>query len=72
MSLSLTPEELFDLTGYRSYRGQVAWLRSRGWVFDTRRNGSPHVSRSYYLHRTGTPDTIATATSSEPNWSAIA
>lgn len=45
--LFLTADELIELTGYRIARYQVAWLRNRGWRFETNAAGAPRVARAY-------------------------
>lgn len=47
MSLTLTPDELQDLTGYRRPSGQREWLQERTWVFEVDAKGRPKVLRSY-------------------------
>jgi hypothetical protein len=54
--LFLLPVELQTLTGFKLPARQVAWLESRGWIFETDRNGRPRVARSYFDGRmTGQP-----------------
>ena len=43
----LTKLELQDLTNYKYYRKQIAWLRNRGYRYDIGANGQPKVLRSY-------------------------
>lgn len=47
-SLFLTGDEVFDLTGYRLAKYQVAWLRRRGWRFETNAAGAPRIARAYF------------------------
>lgn len=51
MSLTLTPDELYDLTGYKAGKRQRQWLAENGYSFDVRANGRPAVSRSHYEAR---------------------
>ena len=70
----LTPDELAELTGYASARGQRGWLDAQGWVYATARDGSPRVARQYFLHKMGVPQDGVAHTgrgAPEPNWSAI-
>lgn len=56
--LTLEPDELFDLTGYRQAKRQTDWLDSRGWIYEApeKRGERPKVDRAYYLARmSGTP-----------------
>lgn len=53
MSLTLTPEELFELTDDDTPAGQRAWLIERGWPFETGKRGRPKVLRSYAMARMG-------------------
>jgi hypothetical protein len=68
--LTLSPDELLDLTGYQRACDQRRWLTARGFVFETRRNGSPAVLRSHVERRMG-GQKADTAGASEPNWSAL-
>jgi hypothetical protein len=47
MSLTLAPEELVELTGYKRPSGQRAWLQERAWVFEVDAKGRPKVLRAY-------------------------
>lgn len=53
MTLTLTKEELQDLTGLKQPKRMTEWLRDRGWVFEpsSRRGDVPKVDRAYYLAR---------------------
>lgn len=65
----LTVDDLAELTGYRSAKGQIDWLRARGWVFELNRLGKPKVDREYYRSKMG--NCAATAPIIEPNWAAL-
>lgn len=69
MTLTLTPEELRELTGYSQAPKQCAWLRARGFVFEVRRNGTPAVLRAHVERRMGGAQPGIGA--AEPNWSAL-
>jgi hypothetical protein len=51
--ITLTHEELAELTDCRRTVGQIAWLRERRWVFELGRTGKPKVSRKYALSKLG-------------------
>ena len=68
-TITLTPSELEDITGYQAPARQVRELRRRGWVFEINAAGRPIVSRAYAERRLGgTPDT---APAVEPNFGAL-
>lgn len=69
--MTLTADELAELTGYPSARGQRRWLDDNGWRYVVARDGSPRVARAYALQQMGVVgETVQSAT--EPNWQAIA
>ncbi|MBO9685650.1 MAG: DUF4224 domain-containing protein [Mitsuaria chitosanitabida] len=73
-SLTLTGEELADLTGAARRDLQLEWLRSNGWRFVTTRAGDPRVGRLYAnLKLAGVElrEGIAGAEPWEPNLAAI-
>ena len=43
----MTPDELAELTGFKSPRKQVDWLRTKGWRFEVNGNRRPIVARKY-------------------------
>jgi hypothetical protein len=47
MSITLSHEEIIDLTGTDSVQEQMRWLKSRGWVF-VMSNGVPKIARGHY------------------------
>lgn len=65
----MTDDELQDLTGYKTAKGQIEWLRARGWVFELNRVGRPKVDREYYRGKMGNPRATEEATG--PNWAAM-
>lgn len=57
-SLTLTKEELQQLTGYSQVGRQAEWLREQGWVHippSGRRGDHARVDRTYYLARMSGP-----------------
>lgn len=46
-SLTLTADELVDITGRKKKSMQIEWLRTRRWVFELDANGKPKVSRAH-------------------------
>lgn len=68
--LTLTSDELLDLTGYQRACDQRRWLTERGFVFELRRNGSPAVLRSHVEQRMGGRGSAAVG-AAEPDWSAL-
>lgn len=65
----LTEAELYELTGYKSGKSQIEWLRQRGWIFELNRLGRPKVDREYYRGKMGNQSTEAPTV--QPNWDAI-
>lgn len=65
----LTDDEVFELTGYKYPKWQVAWLRERGWIFETNRLGRPKVEREYCRSKMG--NQVADTATVQPNWAAI-
>ena len=45
--LFLTADELNTLTGFKSPRKQVEWLRTKGWRFEINGNRQAIVARKY-------------------------
>lgn len=48
-TLTLTPEELIDLTGWRQPSRQIEWLTRAGVPHFVRRDGRPRVVRAALL-----------------------
>lgn len=65
----LTVDEMSELTGYKSAKGQCDWLRARGWIFELNRMGRPKVDREYYRRKMGNQDAMPDP--AQPNWAAI-
>ena len=73
MTICLSHEELTDLTGYPSYKGQRRWLDAHGWRYAVARDASPRVARAYFLMRMGVAaNGVDEASETAPNWGAIA
>jgi hypothetical protein len=53
MNLTLTDEEIIDLTGYVVPGYQIKWLNARGWCFEVSRGGRPKVSRKFAEQKLG-------------------
>jgi hypothetical protein len=51
--LTLTPDQVFELTGYKRSGDQMRWLRDHGWVFVLNAAGRPVISRAYAERRLG-------------------
>lgn len=52
----LTQDELIDLTGYQLPARQRKWLKEKGWVHETARNGRVVVLRAYAESRLSEPE----------------
>lgn len=65
----MTDDEIQELTGYKTAKGQIEWLRARGWIFEINRVGRPKVDREYYRGRMGNATVAEPATG--PNWGAM-
>ncbi len=53
MSIYLTHEELFRLTGYKQRARQRQWLRAREWPYEVTAQGEIRVLRAYRDQRLG-------------------
>jgi hypothetical protein len=69
MPLTLTPEQLADLTGYKLPSHQIKWLRDRHWRYELTRAGRPKVDREYYLMKMGVTKDYTPPV--ELNWDAV-
>lgn len=67
MTMFLTDEELFDLTGYRQPSKQVAHLKLQRIPFHLNRAGHPKVARAILEGRRPEPKKDATWS---PSWAA--
>ena len=71
--LTLTPEQLCELTGYKRGAEQARWLSENGFKFRLDRLGKPRVDRVHYETKMG----CKLATTGEhidggsPNWAAL-
>jgi hypothetical protein len=57
-SLTLTPEEILEITGYRRAHEQLRWFKALGVPAKRRADGSVSVAREHYL-RVGASRTSA-------------
>jgi hypothetical protein len=49
--LTLTPDQVFELTGYKRTGDQMRWLKEHGWAFVLNAAGRPVISRAYAERR---------------------
>lgn len=73
MSLTLTPEELQELTGYKRGAEQCRWLKANGFKFRIDRTRRPRVDRAHYESKMGVPlqRDEPRYEGAAPNWSAL-
>ena len=64
----LTPDELAELTGYKTPARQCRWLDRAGYPFETAATGRPKVLRAFVERRLGLA-AQSPATPTEPNFS---
>jgi hypothetical protein len=70
--LTLTPEQLHELTGYKRGAEQARWLKDNGFKFRLDRLGKPRVDRAHYETRMGgAPATGEHIDGGTPNWAAL-
>ncbi|MFZ5544017.1 MAG: DUF4224 domain-containing protein [Pseudomonadota bacterium] len=70
LSTDLTPEELFELTGYKRGAEQCRWLKANGFKFRVTIAGQPRVNRAHFDSKMGAP--VRTPGPNDgPNWAAI-
>lgn len=76
-SLFLSADELEELTGFKSARGQARWLDQHRWRYALNRNREPRVAREYFQERVGARSAglaglaAAAATLEQPDFSAL-
>jgi hypothetical protein len=71
--LTLTPEQLCELTGYKRAAEQARWLKENGFKFRLDRLGKPRVDHAHYESKMGGhPVTAALIVGGTPNWAALA
>ena len=71
--LTLTPEQLLELTGYKRGAEQARWLKDNGFKFKLDRLGKPRVDRAHYEQKMGgRPATGDHIDGGAPNWAALA
>jgi hypothetical protein len=66
----LTRDELIALTEHKRRAGVIAWLKTRGWVYELGKSGWPKVSAAYAESRMGGIKS-APGSQDEPDWSAM-
>lgn len=66
MSLLLTPEELFELTGLQQHAAQRRWLESNGWRYEIDVRGRPKVARAYFERKMSEEAALETTADGEP------
>ena len=71
--LTLTPEQVCELTGYKRAAEQARWLKENGFKFRLDRLGKPRVDRTHYESKMGGHPMVATQIDGgTPNWAALA
>ncbi len=46
--LTLSHDELVELTDRTQPMAQIRWLKDRAWLYEVGRNGRPKVARDYF------------------------
>lgn len=70
--LTLTPEQLHELTGYKRGAEQARWLKENGFKYRLDRLGRPRVDRAHYETKMGgKPATGEHIDGGTPNWAAL-
>lgn len=69
--LTLSPEELVELTGYKRCTQQARWLKENGFKFRLDRRKRPRVDRHHYEARMGCKPTGDRPEGGSPNWAAL-
>lgn len=71
--LTLTPEQLCELTGYKRGAEQARWLKENGFKFRLDRLGKPRVDRAHYEAKMGCKLAIPGEhiDGGTPNWAAL-
>lgn len=71
--LTLTPEQLRELTGYKRGAEQVRWLKENGFKFRLDRLGKPRVDRAHYETKMGSKVAMTGEhiDGGSPNWAAL-
>ncbi len=52
-ALFLTPDELYELTGFKAAHCQARWLDQNRWRYAPDRHNRPKVARDYFNARIG-------------------
>ena len=68
-NLTLTPEELLELTGFSRKSKQAQWLKSNGIKYRLNAQLQPRVDRTHYLVKMGAAQ--GAKEMSGPSWGAI-
>jgi hypothetical protein len=73
-TLTLTGDELAELTGYRRGAEQKKWLKANGFKFREDRLGRPRVDREHYESKMGVPRRTVEQSfgGGQPKWGALA
>jgi hypothetical protein len=76
--LFLTSDELQELTGFKSARGQTRWLDQHRWRYALTKTQQPRVAREYFQERVGARSAVASGAadlarrvSEQPNFAAL-
>ena len=75
--LFLTTDELTELTGFKSARGQTRWLDQNRWRYALTGSRKPRVARDYFADRVGVRvassagQVDALASVAQPNFAAL-
>lgn len=66
VSLTLTPEEIVEITGYRRAHEQLTWFKGLGVPAKRRADGSVSVAREHYLRAGSSRTSTVTRVESAP------
>ncbi len=66
VSLTLTPEEIVEITGYRRAHEQITWFKGLGVPAKRRADGSVSVAREHYLRAGSSRASAITGVESAP------
>ena len=70
-TISLTKNELIEITGREKPSAQIKWLRSQGFTVITRADGRPFVSRNHFEAIMGGHHYNSKAEAYEPDFSTL-
>ncbi|HCI52451.1 MAG TPA: hypothetical protein DE312_03880 [Gallionella sp.] len=71
MNITLTTDELTELTGYLQPKKQNEWLRDQGFIFRVAADGRARVDRSHYLKQMGGLTHEFTRAKTSPDFSSL-